>query len=54
MNSEGEGEGKLSVATKINFDKKKNVNELETYASEPVRWQNVKVQRKTSAQSSTR
>ena len=48
VNSEGEGEGKLSVATKINFDKKKNVIELETYASEPVRLQNVKVQRKSS------
>ena len=47
VNRDGEGEGKLSIATKINFDKKKNIIELETYASEPVRLQNVKVQRKT-------
>lgn len=39
----GTGEGKMSVATKINFDKKNNRIELENYASEPVRLQNVKV-----------
>jgi hypothetical protein len=38
----GNGEGKMSVATKINFDKKNNRIELENYASEPVRLQNVK------------
>jgi hypothetical protein len=43
----GEGEGKLSIATKVNFDKKKNTIELETYASEPVRLQQVKVSPKT-------
>jgi hypothetical protein len=43
----GEGEGKLSVATKINFDKRRNVIELETYASEPVRLQSVRVTPKT-------
>jgi hypothetical protein len=48
VNKDGEGEGKLSIATKINFDKKENIIELETYASEPVRLQNVKVQRKSS------
>jgi hypothetical protein len=48
VNKDGEGEGKLSIATKINFDRKENVIELETYASEPVRLQNVKVQRKSS------
>jgi hypothetical protein len=42
-NKDGEGEGKMSVATKITFDKKKNVIELENYASEPVRLNNVKV-----------
>ena len=47
VNRDGEGEGKLSIATKITFDKKKNVIELEMYASEPVRLQNVKAQRKT-------
>jgi hypothetical protein len=39
----GDGEGKLSVATKIRFDNKKNVIELENFASEPVRLQQVKV-----------
>lgn len=48
VDKNGEGEGKLSIATKINFDKKENVIELETYASEPVRLQNVKVQRQSS------
>jgi hypothetical protein len=46
VNSEGEGEGKLSIATKINFDKRRNVIELETYANEPVRLQKVKVERR--------
>lgn len=47
-NKDGEGEGKLSVATKINAIKGTNVIELETYASEPVRLQNVRVRaRKT-------
>jgi len=43
----GKGEGKMSVATKINFDKKKNVIELENYASEPVRLNNVEVKVKS-------
>jgi hypothetical protein len=47
VNSNGEGEGKMSVATKISFDKAKNVIELENYASEPVRLQNVRVKAKT-------
>jgi hypothetical protein len=47
-NAEGKGEGKMSIATKINFDKKQNVIELETYASEPLRLQNVQLKpRKT-------
>jgi hypothetical protein len=36
-NKDGKGEGKMAVATKISFDKKKNAIELENYASEPVR-----------------
>jgi hypothetical protein len=44
---DGKGEGKMSVATKIKFDKKKNVIELENYASEPVRLNNVEVKVKT-------
>jgi hypothetical protein len=43
----GEGEGKLSIATKVDFNKSTNVIELETYASEPVRLQQVKVTPKT-------
>lgn len=43
----GKGEEKLSIATKINFDKEHNTIELETYASEPVRLQNVRVTPKT-------
>ena len=39
-----EGEGKLSIATKITFEKKDNVIDLETYASEPVRLENMKAQ----------
>jgi hypothetical protein len=47
VDRDGKGEGKMSVATKINFDKKKNVIELENYASEPVRLNNVEVKVKT-------
>jgi hypothetical protein len=37
---------KMSVATKITYNKEKNAVELETYASEPVRLQNVRVEAK--------
>jgi len=40
----GEGEGKMSVATKISFNKKKNALELENYSSEPVRLTTVKAE----------
>jgi hypothetical protein len=43
LDKNGEGTGKASVATKITFDKKKNIMELENYSSEPVRLQNVKI-----------
>jgi hypothetical protein len=43
VNKNGEGQGKLAVATKITFDKSSNTMELENYGSEPVRLQNVKV-----------
>lgn len=46
MKANGEGEGKLSVATKITYNKKKNTVELENYASEPVRLQNMRVEAK--------
>lgn len=41
VDKEGKGEGKMAVATKISFDKKKNAIELENYSSEPVRLQNL-------------
>ena len=41
IGNDGKGEGKMAVATKISFDKKKNQIELENYSSEPVRLQNV-------------
>jgi hypothetical protein len=41
VQKDGTGEGKMAVTTKIKFDKKKNTIELENYASEPVRLQNV-------------
>ncbi len=46
VDKNGEGQGKMAVATKINFDKKKNQIELENYSSEPVRLNNVKVKTK--------
>ena len=41
----GQGEGKMSMATKLNFDKKKNAVELENHSSEPVRLQQVKLEK---------
>ena len=46
LTSAGEGEGKMSVATKISYNKKKHAVELENYASEPVRLTTVKVEPK--------
>jgi len=45
LNRDGEGTGKASLATKITFDKKKNIMELENYSSEPVRLQQVKIEK---------
>lgn len=47
VNKNGEGEGKMAVATKISFDKKKNAVELENYSSEPVRLNQVRVRPRT-------
>jgi hypothetical protein len=47
LDKNGEGEGKMSIATRVNFDKKKNQIELETYASEPVRLQGVRLTSRT-------
>ena len=38
---DGKGQGKMAYATQISFDKKKNAIELENYASEPVRLNNL-------------
>ena len=45
LKKDGEGIGKASIATKISFDKEKNIMELENYSSEPVRLQQVKIER---------
>ncbi len=44
VDKDGTGEGKLSVATKVKFDKADNVLVLENYTSEPVRLQKVKAE----------
>jgi hypothetical protein len=45
LDKNGEGVGKASVATKITFDKDKNTMELENYGTEPVRLQQVKIEK---------
>lgn len=47
VDKDGKGVGKMAVATKISFDKKKNEIELENYASEPVRLNNLQVKVKS-------
>ena len=42
LNRDGEGEGKLSLATKITVDKESNTVVLEDYANQPVMLQSVK------------
>jgi hypothetical protein len=48
VDKNGKGQGKMAVATKISFDKKKNAIELENYASEPVRLNEVTVKVKSA------
>jgi hypothetical protein len=43
LNKDGRGEGKLSTATKVRFDKKKNQIELENWGIEPVRLNEVRL-----------
>jgi hypothetical protein len=43
---EGKGEGKMSAFTQIRFDKKKNAMEIETYGTEPVRLNEITVEKK--------
>jgi len=44
FDSSGKGEGRMAYMTQINFDKKKNVIELENYSSEPVRLNQLKLE----------
>jgi hypothetical protein len=46
LKNNGQGEGKLSMATKIELNKKDKTIEIENYSSEPVRLQNVKAEPK--------
>ena len=45
FDSSGKGVGKMAVATKIEFDKKKKQMVLENYASEPVRLNEIKIEK---------
>jgi hypothetical protein len=45
LDKEGKGQGKMAYATKITFDKKKNTVELENYSSEPVRLNEVTLEK---------
>jgi hypothetical protein len=47
VDKNGRGEGKMAVATKIDFDKKKQQIELENYGTEPVRLNNLQVKVKS-------
>jgi len=47
LNADGEGEGKLSLATKIIPDKENNIVTLENYAIQPVQLTTVRRERKT-------
>jgi len=42
LNSNGEGEGRASVLTRITYDKETNTLELENYGTEPVRLNNIR------------
>jgi hypothetical protein len=43
VDKDGKGQGKMAVATKIDFDKEKKVVQIENYGSEPVRLNEVRV-----------
>ena len=45
LDGNGRGVGKMAVATKIDFDKKKNQMVLENYSSEPVRLNEIKIEK---------
>ena len=42
LNADGDGEGKMSIATKVIIDKDKNMVTLENYETQPVRLTNIK------------
>ena len=46
LKPDGTGEGKASIATKITYNKKTKTVELENYASEPLRLNNVKIEKR--------
>ena len=47
LNKDGtKGEGKMAAFTQITYDKKKNVMEIENYGTEPVRLNNITVEKK--------
>ena len=45
LNKDGQGEGKMAVATQLQFDKDKNTIVFENYSTEPVRLQQVKIEK---------
>ena len=45
LTKDGTGEGKMAVATQLQYDKKKNTIIFENYSTEPVRLTNVKVEK---------
>jgi hypothetical protein len=47
LNRDGEGEGKMSIATKVIYDKKENMISLEDYQTSPVRLTNVRREKVT-------
>jgi hypothetical protein len=47
LNKDGEGEGKMSIATKVIYDKKENMITLENYDISPVQLTNVKREKVT-------
>ena len=47
INRDGEGEGKMSIATKVIYDKKDNMITLENFQTQPVQLTNVKREKVT-------
>ena len=47
LNRDGEGEGKMSIATKVIHDKKENMISLENYETSPVRLTNIRREKVT-------